>query len=72
MIYWPGTNIIKSQHNDFNWRKKTDFADMFRKSTQHSLSGRMGAIGRVKQALERGEAFYLPSTNAYSKARSNT
>lgn len=20
MNFWPGTNIIKTQHNDFNWR----------------------------------------------------
>lgn len=21
-IYWPGTNVIKTRHNDFNWRER--------------------------------------------------
>lgn len=23
-IYWPGTNIVKSKNNAFNWKAKTD------------------------------------------------
>jgi hypothetical protein len=69
MKYWPGTNIMKSQHNDFNWQKKTDFMDTFRKEIHYSVAGKLGSIGRTKQGLERGEPFYIPATNAYSKAK---
>lgn len=69
MKYWPGTNIMKSQHNDFNWQRKTDFADTFRRETHYSVAGKLGAIGRAKLGLERGETFYLPAMNAYSKAK---
>lgn len=59
MTYWPGTNIIKSQNNDFDWRIKTDFLDKFKKDMHYSVAGRQGGIGRVKSGAAKGEPMYM-------------
>ena len=72
-MYWPGSNIVKSQNNDFNWRVKSDFFDEFKKKMHYSVAGQLGGIGRTKQGLERGEPFYLtPTEKAYQKSLRKT
>ena len=76
MNYWPGTNILKSQNNDFDWRNKdSDFTWSWREFVRQSKAGSMGGqVTRQQEAERTGymtpvEKPYQKTITAFSKAK---
>ena len=65
--FWPGTKIVKSLDNSFNWRTagSTDFLNDMRMHTRQSRAGAMGG-----QATRKIISAKDPITT-YSRAKVN-
>jgi len=51
--YWPGTDIIKSMDNDFNWRKRVP--TVTKEINQYETKSRAGSKGAEKYMENRNE-----------------
>jgi len=47
--YWPGTDILKSTNNDFNWRKRVP--TVAREITQYQTKSRAGSKGAGRELI---------------------
>lgn len=72
-FFWPGTKIVKSLNNDFNWMGGESYVlKELKAHINKSTSGKLGAM------VSRGEAYYIPPAekpfqqimSAFSKAKS--
>lgn len=61
-IYWPGTKIVKSQGNAFDWRVKTKSAVTQDKDWKQSATG-------TRNAVRHGDVTKSTSFTVYSKAK---
>jgi hypothetical protein len=65
--YWPGTNVIKSTDNDFNWKSgESLFLKAMQDHIRQSTAGKLGGIARVEIGLARGETFYISSATKFN------
>jgi len=51
--YWPGTDIVKSMDNDFNWRKRVP--TVAKEITQYQTKSRAGSKGAEKYMENKNE-----------------
>lgn len=69
--FWPGSNIVKSLDNAFNWQVG-DAADIMQKHLRHlrqSEAGKANVQLRIKKGIEKGEPYYItPSEKPYQKS----
>jgi len=61
-IYWPGTNIVKSRGNAFDWRSSRDSSVLQDKEWKQSATG-------TRNAVRYGDVTKSTSFTVYSKAR---
>ena len=61
-IHWPGTKIVKSRNNAFDWRAKTASAVTQDKEWQQSATG-------TRNAVRHGDVTKSTSFTVYSKAK---
>jgi len=61
-IHWPGTTIVKSQGNAFDWRVKTNSAVTQDKDWKQSATG-------TRNAVRYGDVTKSTSFTVYSKAK---
>ena len=70
MKYWPGTNIRKSNNNDFDWN--TGESSSIIKSARISESSQRGIQQLIEQRKKEGNVMYATPTNdfvTYSRAK---
>lgn len=67
--YWPGTNILKSTNNDFNWQQReSKLMEVMSDHIQRSQAGKAGAKTRAEIGATRGEPYYMtPLEKAFQK-----
>ncbi len=60
--YWPGTNVVKSKGNAFDWRASRDSVVTQDKDWKQSATG-------TRNAVRYGDVTKSTSFTVYSKAR---
>lgn len=69
MKYWPGTNIVKSSDNAFDWGKPSDAMQDHVRYLRQSHAGTVNVKKRIAAGAKRGEAFYTnPTEKPYQKS----
>ena len=70
MRYWPGTSVVKSANNAFDWN--TGENSIMSKYAAQMEKTQKGVISMVKQRKEQGHSYYqMPQEKAiqtYSRA----